>query len=127
MKVVKNISLRIALAAAVLFTAASCTDDQELVQNEAAPAVAEEAAPVATGEMPSLTVSGAFVEYTEESACESCTFVVPEGASVVDGAKEGIKPGAVICLKSTFKYSNSLEFVNVQGEAGKPVTIATCE
>ena len=127
MKITKNISnLLRALAVGVIFTAASCTTQDDFVKPAETPApVTTVAADDETATVASLTVTGEFTEYRDQNECSTCTFVVPEGATVVDGAKAGIKPGSVICLNKAFKY-NAVEFVNVSGTAENPVIIANC-
>ena len=113
-----------ALAVLAIFVGASCSTQDDFVKPTAAPVAAVEAAEE-TGEVASLTVSGEYTEFADQSECSTCSYVVPEGATVVDGAKLGIKPGNVICLNKDFKY-NAVEFVNVVGTAESPVIIANC-
>ncbi|HYC86639.1 MAG TPA: hypothetical protein VEB86_15510, partial [Chryseosolibacter sp.] len=61
------------------------------------------------------------------SGCAECTYVVPSSAYTitVDGAKLGLKPGAVICLKAGNSYKN-INFKNLIGTADQPITITNC-
>ena len=126
MKTTKKISyLFRTLVVALLFTAASCSTQDDFVKPAeitapAAVAAADDATAVA-----SLTVSGEFTEFRDQNECSTCSFVVPEGTTEVDGAKLGIKPGNVICLSKAFKYT-AVEFVNMAGTAENPVIIANC-
>lgn len=56
-----------------------------------------------------------------------CTYTVPVSTNTVtvDGAKLGIKAGAVICLKGGATYKNII-FKNIRGTATSPVTIKNC-
>lgn len=114
-------TLMVALASAF---AVSCTTQDDFVNPVGQPAPAEELATSKT-DVASLTVAGSFVEYSDDINCAECGFVVPEDATTIDAAKEGIKAGGVICLKKSFNYG-AIEIVNVDGTAEKPVTIANC-
>jgi hypothetical protein len=112
----------------VLFFAAvtSCTTEESLVEPAAkAEAVVEETPAGIPGESASLTVSGAFIEYADGNLCSECSYVLPEDATLVDGAKLGIEPGDVICLNKAFSYG-AVEVINIDGVDGKPVVIANC-
>jgi hypothetical protein len=131
MKITNNqslfkLSFRSLAIALVALTAFNCTSEEELAAPpaEAAVEVAETASSQST-DAASLTVSGAFIEYSDANLCAECTFVLPENASVVDGTALGIKPGDVVCLNSAFKYK-AIELVNAEGSAEKPIIIATC-
>jgi hypothetical protein len=119
-------SLR-SLVAVVLFAAlTNCTSEEELTAPPAEVVAAEEnLSTSSTEEGASLTVSGAYVEYRDGDLCSECTYVIPEDATVVDGAKLGIEAGDVICLNSAFKYA-AVELVNVEGSEGNPVVVANC-
>jgi hypothetical protein len=132
MKTTKNISNLFmmsvrAFAIVLLFAATTnCTPEESLVEPAAdAAEVATEVSGTDNGEGASLTVSGAFVEYSDANLCSECTYVIPEDASVVNGAELGVKAGDVLCLNSAFKYK-AVELVNVEGTEGKPVIIANC-
>jgi hypothetical protein len=115
-----------ALAIALAFGATSCTEQDTLVEEPVRPAVeAVEVAEDGEANAASLTVSGTFIEYRDGNLCSECTYVIPEDATVVDGAELDIKPGDVICLNAAFKYKG-IELNNVQGAEGKPVIIANC-
>jgi hypothetical protein len=64
---------------------------------------------------------------TSPANCAECTYVVPSSAytQTVDGAKLGLKPGAVICLRATNKYAN-IVFKNLIGSAYSPIVITNC-
>jgi hypothetical protein len=131
MKNTKNIKnlVRTSLSAlfiGTVFVLTSCSDQEALIAEPTKPAeVVEEVATEGEGESASVTVSGAFIEYSDGKLCSECTYVVPENATVVDGAKLGIKAGDVICLNSAFKY-NAVEVVNVEGTSAEPVIVANC-
>ena len=57
--------------------------------------------------------------------CSSCTYVVPPNKTTIDGKLLGIKPGAVICLKSGVVYPN-IVFTNLVGTSSAPITISNC-
>jgi len=57
--------------------------------------------------------------------CSTCTYVVPANTNTIDGAKLGLKPGAVICLSAAIKYKN-LFFKNLNGTATNPIVITNC-
>lgn len=58
-------------------------------------------------------------------ACNTCTYVIPANTYSIDGAKLGLKPGAVICLNSATTYKN-LFFTNINGTPDKPILITNC-
>ena len=129
MKTVKEISclvlsLRSLAFAIILIGASNCTTQEDFVKPEEAQVV-EAASPEGAAEVSSITVSGAFIEYTDQVSCAECSYVVPEGTTVVDGAELGIEPGDVVCLSKGLKY-NAIEFVNVEGQAGKPIIVGNC-
>ena len=133
MNIVENIpnlfvvAFRALVIGALFMATTSCSDQEDLIENETAATATQTAAEATSdiNEAASLTVAGAFVEYKDVNACAECTYVIPEDATVVDGAELGIKAGDVICLKSTFKYK-AVEVVNVEGTADAPVVIANC-
>ena len=126
MKTIKNISnLFRVLAVGLVFTAASCTTQDDFVKPTETPSVPAASAATEATSVASLTVTGEFTEFRDQNECSTCSYVVPEDATVVDGAKLGIKPGSVICLNKAFKY-NAVEFVNVTGTSENPVIIANC-
>jgi hypothetical protein len=117
-----------AFAIVLLFAATTnCTPEESLVEPaaDAAEVATEEVAATDNGEGGSLTVSGAFIEYSDANLCSECTYVIPENATAVNGKELGIKAGDVICLNSAFKYK-AIEVVDVEGTEGKPVIIANC-
>jgi hypothetical protein len=82
----------------------------------------------------SLTGDGTFTDVgisatstTSPATCAECTYVVPSSAYTitVDGAKLGLKPGAVICLSAANHYKN-INFRNLVGTADQPITITNC-
>jgi hypothetical protein len=131
MKITNNqslfkLSFRSLAFALVALTTFNCTSEEELTAPPAEAATeVPETATTASSDGASLTVSGAFIEYSDANLCSECTFVLPEEAGLVDGAALGIKPGDVVCLNSAFKYK-AIELVNAEGSAGKPIIIATC-
>lgn len=56
-----------------------------------------------------------------------CTYTIPVSTNTIyfDGLKQGIKPGAVICLKGGATYKN-IVFTNIKGTASAPITIRNC-
>jgi hypothetical protein len=63
---------------------------------------------------------------TTAVGCSSCKYVVPANVTLVDGKILGIKPGDMICLSASVKYTNTLTFKNIVGTADKPVIITNC-
>lgn len=57
--------------------------------------------------------------------CLSCTFVIPPGMYVVDGAVLGLKPGSVIGINANVTYMG-LRFRNIVGTAENPIIIKNC-
>jgi hypothetical protein len=132
MKITKNIAslvnvgLRSFIIVSLFAAATSCTPEETLVKPETAAPVADEPTDApGVAETPSVTVSGAFIEYTDVPSCSDCTYLVPADASVVDGKELGIKPGDVICLRQGLTYK-ALEFVNVDGTQDNPIIVAHC-
>jgi len=108
-----------ALCAAVLFTAfISCTEE-EITPRQAEAPVAE--VPVFQG---SMTITGLYTTYRDVADCKTCTYVVPDDVTIVDGDALKLKPGAIVCLDAARKYGD-LEFVNLKGTEEKPITIGT--
>lgn len=72
------------------------------------------------------TKAAATTSSTVLSDC-GCTYTVPVSTNTVtvDGAKLGIKPGAVICLQGGATYKN-IFFKNLKGTAAAPITIENC-
>jgi hypothetical protein len=102
---------------------ASCQDDEMLAVSEDAET---KAASVVESEIGSLTITGSNTQFAESVDCSTCTFVVDANAQTIDGLELGLKPGSVICLQSGVRYGN-LEFNNLEGTAGSPITIGTCK
>lgn len=71
----------------------------------------------------SLTVVGENTIFVSGVDCKTCTFVVAEGATEVDGAELGLSAGSIICLKSGINYGD-ITFVNLNGTTEKPIIIA---
>lgn len=107
-------------------TVTSCATEDKFLEPEVSqaqlPAIPEDQAPA---EVPNFTVSGSYTEFTEESDCSSCSYVVPADMKIVDGKELGIKAGSKICLQKNTEYA-SLEFVNIEGTFEKPITISYC-
>jgi hypothetical protein len=124
MKITQNIS-RIFMVAILFVAAVSCTTQDDFVkpveQPEAVVATSDEGA----ADVASVTVSGAFTEYRDEDLCASCTYVIPEDATIIDGAELKLEAGDVICLKKGVKYK-AIELVNVEGTAEQPIIIGNC-
>jgi hypothetical protein len=72
-----------------------------------------------------MTASDETISAASTTTDCGCTYTVPAStnALTVDGAKLGIKPGAVICLSGTYK---NLFFKNMRGTATQPITIKNC-
>jgi hypothetical protein len=116
-------SLVYATVAIVLIT--SCSDENTMIENETAKQqlpvieVREEA------DVASVTLSGVHTDFVEEIDCATCTFVVPDDMTVVDGFVYKLQPGSVVCLTKGRKLGE-VEFVNMVGAPDQPITIATC-
>ncbi|HYF66829.1 MAG TPA: hypothetical protein VD884_01775 [Ohtaekwangia sp.] len=119
-----RLAVKMAATAFTLFALTQCTEQEDI--KPAAPAV-EETANVtpATGQEPalSLTIDGIHTVLSSTTDCKSCTYIVPENATVVDGKELGIKPGQAICLKENGLYGN-LKLINLEGKADEPIIIA---
>ena len=77
-----------------------------------------------------LNVSSAGLSPTTSDAtgvtdCLSCTYVVPAGVSIIDGAILGIEPGSVIGLDANITYG-ALKFRNITGTPDQPIIIKNC-
>lgn len=59
------------------------------------------------------------------SDCRTCNYIVQENQKFVDGIKEGILPGHVVCLHASFAYK-ALTFRNIHGSDTFPVIIRNC-
>jgi hypothetical protein len=114
-----------ALAVSVFFLS-SCSTEEEIIAPAEATAVEETATTAANEpEIASFTVSGVYTEITENTDCATCTYVVSENTTTIDGKELGFAPGSVICLDKSLRYK-SLEFVNLEGTAESPITISYC-
>jgi hypothetical protein len=102
-----SFSLIAALLAVISFR---CTEDETMRETEDAPRDSVSQATAGTGAI----------------SCSSCTYIIPPGATLVDGKTLGIRPGDVICFSSSGKYTNSITFKNIIGTAEKPVIISNC-
>jgi hypothetical protein len=60
------------------------------------------------------------------SSC-GCSYVVPysSGTTTIDGAKLGLKPGAVVCIEGNKTWGN-IVIKNVRGSSTAPITIKNC-
>jgi hypothetical protein len=119
-----SILSKIIVPAFALFTLSNCSEE------EIAPTVQQaEVAGATTGvknqEEPvlSITIDGSFTELVSAKDCKTCHYVVPANATTIDGKEIGIKPGQAICLDLAIKYGN-LNFINLEGEADKPIIVA---
>ena len=65
------------------------------------------------------------VGYPDASGCSLCTFVVPAGMTIIDGAVLDLKPGSVIGLDARVSYG-SLVFKNLRGTYENPIIIRNC-
>ncbi len=70
----------------------------------------------------SMTISGVYTTYEEIKDCKTCTFVVSENTTIVDGEELGLEAGAIICLDRAKQYGD-IEFVNLVGTEKLPVLI----
>jgi hypothetical protein len=57
--------------------------------------------------------------------CAKCTYTVPADAWRINGDELNLKGGDFICLDSQFNYG-PLQFENLNGENGNPITIINC-
>ena len=80
--------------------------------------------PVVTTEASSFDSTA--VKAQAAANCGVCKYVVPANTSTVDAKALGIKPGDVICLSSSIKYTSSITFKNVVGTKAKPVIVTNC-
>lgn len=74
-------------------------------------------------ELGSLTVIGENTEFKTGVDCKTCTFVIDENTTLIDGETLGLKAGSILCLKSGIKYGD-LTFINLNGTAEKPIIIS---
>ena len=112
----------ILFAAFTLFMFSQCTEEEVVpARAEAAPAEVAALPEQATG---SMTIAGVYTVYESIEDCKTCTFVVPAGTTVVDGAELDLKPGSVICLNKAFEYGD-VDFVNLEGTEANPIRIGT--
>ena len=65
------------------------------------------------------------VGHADASGCSLCTFVVPAGMTIIDGAVLNLKPGSLIGLDARISYG-SLVFKNLTGTYEKPIIIRNC-
>jgi len=116
---------RVLVAAAAVFALTQCTQDEELQAPAAAAAAPEvQISASAAKSITSLTVSGVNTVFSTATDCKTCTYVVPEGTTVVDGKELGFQPGNNICLNTAFQYG-ALELTNIEGTEQEPIVITT--
>lgn len=99
----------------------ACQDDE--FTEVAHQAQTEITASVPEPELGSLTVIGENTEFTTGVDCKTCTFVIDEKTTIVDGETLGLKAGSILCLKSGVRYGD-LTFINLNGTAEKPIIIS---
>lgn len=110
----------ILFAAFTVFILAQCSED-EIAPQQPIEASAEELS-VDDAASGSMTISGVYTSYEDVEDCKTCTFVVTEDLTLVDGQDLGLKPGAVICLDKAKRYGD-IEFVNLEGTEQNPIKI----
>ena len=110
----------ILFAAFTVFILAQCSED-EIAPQQPIEASAEELS-VDEAASGSMTISGVYTSYEDVEDCKTCTFVVTEDLTLVDGQDLGLKPGAVICLDKAKRYGD-IEFVNLEGTEQNPIKI----
>ena len=111
---------KIFFAAFALFIFSQCSEEEITPIQPQAPAV--ETPAVAAAETGSMTISGVFTSFEDIEDCKTCTYVVPEKASIVDAAELDFKAGAVICLDKALRYGD-VEFINFEGTESNPIRI----
>ena len=105
----------------VFVVAFICCSSERISSHEEDVALTSSTIPVSENYQPSARIG----DGNRPFSCAECTYVVPPKKHEHDGLKLGLKPGAVICLKSGVKYG-PLKFVNLKGTAAKPITILNC-
>ncbi|HEY0656529.1 MAG TPA: hypothetical protein VGD65_25525 [Chryseosolibacter sp.] len=108
----------------VILTMAKCSEEEiivdELAVEEPSTYMASEAA-----EVGSLSVSGVYTEVQGDVPCATCSYIVDPTEATVDGNELGLKPGSVVCLRKSLKYS-SVDFINMEGTENSPIIIGYC-
>lgn len=117
-------ALKKALLTATALVALMRCSEEEFITPSATTAATETSARSAEVSITSLTISGVNTVFATAKDCKTCTYVVPEGTTLVDGKLLGFKPGNIICLNSIFKYG-AIEFSNIEGSAEQPIVITT--
>ena len=114
---------KIIFAAFALFIFSQCTEE-EIAPSDLQASAVETPAVAAEAQTGSMTISGVFTSFEDIEDCKTCTFVVPENASIVDGAELNLKAGAVVCLDKALRYGD-VEFVNFEGTESNPIRIGS--
>ena len=115
---------KILFAAFTMFIFTQCTEEEIApARPEALPVETPALAVEATG---SVSISGIYTSYEDIKDCSTCTFVVPEDMTVVDGAELDLKAGSVICLDKAIRYGD-VDFVNLVGTEENPIRIGLTE
>lgn len=109
------------LAVCAVALLAQCSEEEIAPQQSLQ---VESTLPATAATTGSMTISGSFTTYEDIADCKTCTFVVPQNATIIDGKELGIKPGAVICLDKAEQYRD-IEFVNLEGTEKHPIKIGT--
>jgi hypothetical protein len=117
---------KVLFAATAVFALTQCSQEEELLAPAATPATPELAisAASASRSISSLTVSGIHTAFATAADCKKCTYVVPEGTTVLDGKEIGLQPGNILCLNTAFEYG-ALELTNLEGTEENPIVITT--
>ncbi|HYC86640.1 MAG TPA: hypothetical protein VEB86_15515 [Chryseosolibacter sp.] len=117
---------KVLFAATAVFSLTQCTQDEALtpaIVKAAQPEVSISAASAASS-ISSLTISGIHTAFESGTDCKTCTYIVPEGTTTVDGKEIGLQPGNIICLNTAFQYG-ALELTNIEGTEQEPIVIKT--
>lgn len=117
---------KILIASSACLLMVSCAEEDQMLEQSANSPAEEIVAVVEESDVASVTISGIYTDVIETVDCASCTFLVPENVTVVDGVALGIRPGSVVCIANGRKLGE-VEFINMVGTEEAPIVIGSCE
>lgn len=103
-----------------------CSDEERMtILPEGNPPVASDSTATDSTAIEDPSTEPSVVE--SNMSCSSCTYVVPDDVSLIDGEKLGIKPGDVICFNGALSYTRNLTFERIVGTPENPVIVTNCD
>ena len=115
-RLIAGFSKKTALTLTCLLAVFRCADEALTIDRKALVSAEDSYTTTAAG------TTGAVAELID---CADCSYVIPEGQTVVDGTALGLTPGSIIGLNANIVYKN-LTFRNIIGTPDQPIVIKNC-